>query len=154
MRVLAVIHLGRILNPDVKPGQDVFVYSVCHTVLYSALLAADPRFSMYLPCRIAARCEGDGVILEALRPRDFAHLIGREDIERLTTPLEAVLRELMEETARPGTVVPSAQAKGTYGLGATETQMNVRGALPHRVDSHGTHVEDLAGTGKVDSPGG
>jgi hypothetical protein len=32
--------------------------------------------------------------------------------------------------------------------------MNTQGTVPQRVDSHGTKVEDLAGTGEQDSPGG
>jgi isocitrate/isopropylmalate dehydrogenase len=37
---------------------------------------------------------------------------------------------------------------------ATEDQINMRAALPQRIDSHGTKVEELAGTGVHDSSGG
>ena len=40
------------------------------------------------------------------------------------------------------------------GVGATEDQMDSRATVPQRIDSHGTKVEDLAGTGQQDSPGG
>jgi hypothetical protein len=33
-------------------------------------------------------------------------------------------------------------------------QMNMRAAVPQRIDCHGTKVEDLAGTGHMDAPGG
>jgi hypothetical protein len=36
----------------------------------------------------------------------------------------------------------------------TEEQVNMRAALPQRIDSHGSKIEELAGTGKVDSQGG
>ena len=40
------------------------------------------------------------------------------------------------------------------GIGATEEQMDSRDTIPQRIDRKGTKVEDLAGTGQVDSPGG
>ncbi|HUA59839.1 MAG TPA: isocitrate/isopropylmalate dehydrogenase family protein [Verrucomicrobiae bacterium] len=36
----------------------------------------------------------------------------------------------------------------------TENLVNMRSALPQRIDSHGTKVEELAGTGAVDAQGG
>lgn len=153
MRVLAVTHLGRLLAPEVQPAHDVFVFTVCHSALYTALLAADARFAAILPCRIAARQDGPGIALETLSPREFCRLIDRDDLQPLAAPLETALRELIEEAARP-TAAAAAHGKLDYSLGATEGQINVRGTLPHRVDCHGTHVEDLAGTGKLDAPGG
>ncbi len=40
------------------------------------------------------------------------------------------------------------------GIGATEQQMDVRDTIPQRIDKLGTKIEDLAGTGEQDSPGG
>jgi hypothetical protein len=40
------------------------------------------------------------------------------------------------------------------GIGATEEQMDSRDTIPQRIDRKGTKIEDLAGTGQVDSPGG
>jgi hypothetical protein len=40
------------------------------------------------------------------------------------------------------------------GIGATEEQMDSRGTIPQRIDRKGTKIEDLAGTGQHDSPGG
>lgn len=153
MRVLAVTHLGRLLAPEKTAAQDMYVFTVCHTSLYSSLLAADQRFAAILPCRIAARKEGGEVVLETLSPRTFCGFLGRPDLDALVGPLETLLVELMEDVARPAAAAASA-AKGDYTLGATEGQMNVRGTLPHRVDCHGTQVQDLAGTGEMDSPGG
>jgi len=39
-------------------------------------------------------------------------------------------------------------------LGATEDQMNMRGTVPQRTDRVGTKIEDLAGTGQYEAPGG
>lgn len=40
------------------------------------------------------------------------------------------------------------------GIGATEDQMDMRDTIPQRTDSLGTKIEDLAGTGDIDSSGG
>ena len=40
------------------------------------------------------------------------------------------------------------------GIGATEQQVDLKDTVPQRIDKHGTKVEDLAGTGEQDSPGG
>ena len=40
------------------------------------------------------------------------------------------------------------------GIGATEDQMDMRGTIPQRTDRIGTKIEDLAGTGDIDSSGG
>ncbi len=39
-------------------------------------------------------------------------------------------------------------------IGATEDQIDIRGAVPQRIDRKGTKIEDLAGTGEHDSAGG
>jgi hypothetical protein len=59
----------------------------------------------------------------------------------------------MEPAAEPEKDPKTSQQKPS-GIGATEDQMNARATVPQRIDSHGTKVEDLAGTGEQDSPGG
>ena len=49
---------------------------------------------------------------------------------------------------------PPPAARKLSGIGATENQVNLRATVPQRVDGHGTKVEDIAGTGEQDSPGG
>ena len=39
-------------------------------------------------------------------------------------------------------------------LGATEDQMNMRATIGQRSDQVGTKIEDLAGTGSYEAPGG
>jgi hypothetical protein len=36
----------------------------------------------------------------------------------------------------------------------TDEQVSMQGTLGHHLDSHGSNVEDIAGTGEVDSLGG
>lgn len=40
------------------------------------------------------------------------------------------------------------------GIGATEQQVDMKDTVPQRIDKKGTKVEDIAGTGEGDSPGG
>jgi len=49
---------------------------------------------------------------------------------------------------------PKSHERKNSGIGATEDQMDARGTIPQRIDRIGTKVEDLAGTGQHDSPGG
>ena len=50
--------------------------------------------------------------------------------------------------------VPKSHERKLSGIGATENQMDTRDTIPQRIDRKGTKVEDLAGTGQHDSPGG
>lgn len=51
-------------------------------------------------------------------------------------------------------VLVKSQERKLSGIGATEDQMNVRGAIPQRIDKKGTKIEDMAGTGEHDGIGG
>jgi hypothetical protein len=46
---------------------------------------------------------------------------------------------------------PGAQGSG---IGATEEQVDMKNTVGQRIDKRGTKLEDLAGTGEQDSPGG
>jgi hypothetical protein len=39
-------------------------------------------------------------------------------------------------------------------IGATEDQVDLKDTVPQRINREGTKVEDLAGTGEQDAPGG
>ena len=51
-----------------------------------------------------------------------------------------------DETSRPERKLST--------LGATEDQVNLRAMVPQRTDRTGTKIEDLAGTGDYEAPGG
>jgi hypothetical protein len=55
---------------------------------------------------------------------------------------------------RQAEAVLKSQDRKLSGIGATEDQMNVRGAIPQRIDKKGTKIEDMAGTGEHDGIGG
>ena len=51
-------------------------------------------------------------------------------------------------------MAPEEPQQKLSGIGATEEQMNAGAAVPQRIDKIGSKVEDLAGTGEVDTEGG
>lgn len=153
--VHAVFHLGHVFQERQRQSvEDAYVFAVCHPGLYSALLAADVRFAAFLPCHIAAWSRAGEVTLETVPPREFSRLLNRPDLDRLTLPLETMLREVIEEAARPAPAGAHASHLTAFGLGATEGQVSVRAVVPQRIDCRGTKVEDVAGTGEHDSAGG
>ena len=74
-------------------------------------------------------------------------MLHRPDLEPMAMRLEDRLRSVMEHAA-----VTAASMSEPHK--ATEEQINMRAALPQRVDCHGTKIEDLAGTGVMDTQGG
>jgi len=40
------------------------------------------------------------------------------------------------------------------GIGARESEMDIKDTIGQRIDKKGTKLEDLAGTGEQDAPGG
>jgi uncharacterized protein (DUF302 family) len=152
--VLSVTHVGQHLQ-DSPSAEDAFVFSICAGELYAALLAADIRTAAFLPCRVAAYTEGGRTVLATAPPLDLCRLLDRPDLAPLLAPLEGLLHRIMKDAAAPREVPATAVAGAhTGGLGATEDQMNVRGAIPQRIDCKGTKVEDLGGTGQHDAQGG
>jgi hypothetical protein len=49
---------------------------------------------------------------------------------------------------------PGRPEQKLSALGATEDQMNARATIPQRTDRTGTKIEDLAGNGSYEAPGG
>lgn len=154
--VLTCVHLGQALREHgVKTSQDAVIFAICHPELYAALLEADIRFSAFLPCRIAAYREEDGLTLQTVAPREFCRILGRPDLEGMAATLEGSLHQIMQDAAQPvAAAAQAAPAARCRGLGATEEQMSLRGPLPQRIDKRGSKIEDLAGTGEHDSQGG
>jgi hypothetical protein len=138
----------------VEPVGAALVFTIVQADLYTLLLAAEGRFAALLPLRIAAVEQEGSLRLVAASPVEFARGFHRPDLDSLASAAENLLTEILDEAARP-----IAQAAGRGGhaesaLGATEDQMNMRGTVPQRIDSRGSKVEELAGTGEHDSLGG
>jgi uncharacterized protein (DUF302 family) len=153
--VTVVSHLGP-SHPEggTASPRDAFVFTLCHSRIYTALLAADIRFAGFLPCRVAAWPDAGGVMLEAMTPSEYCRVLGRADLEPAAA-LEKTLREILEDASQPHSAAARPRA-GTApsAWGATEDQVNMRAALPQRIDCRGTKVEDEGGTGTHDAPGG
>jgi hypothetical protein len=146
LRIAAERHGGSVLAVSVM-GPGSINFTMCLEKLYAPLLAADPRFAAFLPSRIAACVHGGTVTLETISPREFCRMLHRPDLEHLAVSLEDALRAIMEDWAGHGASVSAEHP-------ATEDQINMRGAVPQRIDCHGTKVEELAGTGVHDAQGG
>jgi uncharacterized protein (DUF302 family) len=153
--ILSVSPLGSLLSDEARrASHGAISFTICHTELYGALLAADIRFAAFLPCRVAAIREGAGVELEAMSPKHFCRHLNRPDLDRLVSTLETMLRELMEDASEAPSRGPVHLHPRDESLGAREGQVSMRGSIPQRIDCHGTKIEDLAGTGDLDAPGG
>jgi len=154
--VTVVSQLGQPNQEGAGGGsKDAFVFTLYHSKLYAALLAADIRFAGFLPCRVAAWPDAGGVMLQAMTPSKYCEVLGRPDLLPQAAPLDTVLQRILQDASRPMTA--SARTRPDIGpshWGATEDQVNMRAALPQRIDYRGTKIEDEAGTGSHDAPGG
>lgn len=130
------------------------VFSLSLPESYSELLAADIRFAAFLPLRIAAYEQGSSVILLAASPVASATTLDRTEVQELAASLEGLLNALLDEVKRPMVFTARTGGHAESALGATEDQMNMRGTVPPRIDRRGSRVEEMAGTGEQDSPGG
>ena len=148
--VLAVSHVGRLLGAQLNPGtRDAVSFTVCFPAPSAALLDSDIRFAAFLPGRIAACIKPDGVWLEAISPREYCRMLHRPDLEPLADRMEEALRAVMEEAGHGSSHEALAREHK-----ATEDMINMRAALPQRIDCVGTKIEELAGTGAIDTQGG
>jgi glycerol dehydrogenase len=95
-----------------------------------------------------------GMVVDAIRAADSAGCAWHSRRHPGATG-NAIAQHDKSEAARVGTSgARSATAVPSLSLGATEEQMNARGTVPPRIDKRGSKVEDLAGTGQQDAPGG
>jgi hypothetical protein len=73
-------------------------------------------------------------------------------------PVRAHTQFNLETAMAPAKVsddeVKTRPARKLSGIGATEDQIDMRDTVPQRTDRFGTKIEDLAGTGEIDSAGG
>ncbi len=155
IHVISITPFDALLSEEARrSAQAAISFGICHTELYGALLAADIRFAAFLPCRIAAIQDERGVVLESMSPRHFCSSLNRPDLDRLVAPLETLLLEFMRDAARVESRPATAREGPGRDPGAREDQVSMRRSIPQRIDCHGTKIEDLAGTGEPDAPGG
>jgi uncharacterized protein (DUF302 family) len=154
--VTVVSHLGQAHGAEAAGSpREALVFTFYHPKLHTALLGADIRFAGFLPCRVAAWEEQGGVTLQALLPSEFCRILERADLGPVAAPLDAVLREILEDAAKPlEAAARSRPGVETSRWGATEDQVNMQATVAQRIDYRGTKIEDEAGTGTHDSAGG
>ncbi len=146
LRLAVEHHGGKVLSIS-RVSADAVSFTLCLSELQAPLLAADSRFAALLPVRVAACTRGEVVTLESLGAREFCRLLHRPELEPEAAALEEVVREILAEaTSRP-------LARGGEHA-STEDQVNMRAALPQRINCHGTKIEELAGVGVHDAQGG
>jgi len=146
--VLAITDMAALLHMEsAAQNPAAMALTLCFADLYAPLLAADTRFAAFLPVRVAVCERAGGTFLESMSPREYCQNLHRADLDGPAMRLEEKLRKVIEGAAAAGGLTAEAHA-------ATEDQVNMRAALPQRVDCRGTKIEDLAGTGDVDSQGG
>ena len=143
--VLAVTDMGALLRMDAGEGKAepaaAIALTLCFSELYATLLAADIRFAAFLPLRVAVCEKAGGTFLESISPRECCRDLHRLDLEPMAMRLEERLRSVIESAAISAALVTEPHSR-------TEDQVNMRAALPQRVDCRGTKIEDLAGTGR------
>ena len=150
--ILAISNVGHLLAEGPAPPEAAAAsFTLCFTGHYKPLLDAEIRLAAFLPVRVAVCEKKEGVFLETLSPREFCRLLHRADLDPLAGALEETLRAVMQEAAAPHALFAAEAAAAQR---STEDQVNMRAALPQRIDCHGTKVEELAGTGVHDAQGG
>jgi uncharacterized protein (DUF302 family) len=147
-QIVAVTDMGPLLRRAAAPaGTGAVALTVFFEDSYAQLLGADVRFAAFLPMRVAVCENGGNTFLEAVSPREWCRVLHRPDLEPVAARLEEWLRAVMERAALSSAPAPEPHK-------STEEQINMRMALPQRVDRHGTKIEELAGTGAMDTQGG
>jgi len=141
-----------ISNVELLGAATIFTLSLPES--YAELLAADVRFAAFLPLRISVYELGSSVVLLAASPVALAKALQRPETQPLAASLEGLLNSLLDEVRRPMVLTARTGGHAESALGATEDQMNMRGTVPQRIDRLGSKVEEMAGTGEQDSPGG
>ena len=152
LRRAAVRHAASLSSVE-RTGAAI-IFTIQQPALYAKLLAAEIRFAALLPCRVAAYEQGSGVKMAVVSPIEFARAFHRADLDALAENLENLFRDILQEASHAVAIESGHVGHGESAQGATEDQMSMSGTVGQRIDSHGSKVEELAGTGEQDSLGG
>ena len=149
---------GKLRDKGLPTGWKIRVYELCDPIAYAKLLERNPAMGAVLPLRICVHEIEKGVQLSAVSLAGVARSMEDPDMVPLVQEMEMALREIMSAASRPhhSRVAAAGHPKHDPFLheGAMEGQVSQRGQIPQRIDQVGTKVEDLAGTGRHDAPGG
>lgn len=77
----------------------VTIIELCNAKHAHAVLAADVRIGLLLPCPIMVYAEGDSVKIATMKPTLIAQFFPDADISDVAAEVESSLREIMERAA-------------------------------------------------------
>jgi Domain of unknown function (DUF4342) len=75
-------------------------------------------------------------------------------VATLLSNFTVIVERSERTTAGTASATASAAAHAGSGIGATDEQVDMKGTVGQRIDSHGTKLEDLGGVGEHDAKGG
>ncbi|MBI3665626.1 MAG: DUF302 domain-containing protein [Acidobacteria bacterium] len=148
---------SKLRDRGLSTGRKIRVYELCDPIAYSKLLERNPAMGAVLPLRISVHAMEGGVQLSAVSLASLGRSVEDPDMVPLIQEMEMAIREIMTAASRQhhGRAAAGPRKTDTYvHEGAMEGQVSQRGQIPQRIDRLGTKVEDLAGTGGHDAPGG
>lgn len=99
-RVLAVHDVSATLAEKGFDRERVTIVELCNAKHAHAVLAADVRIGLMLPCPIVVYAEGETVKIATMKPTLIAHFFPQADIDDVAAEVESALREIMERAAR------------------------------------------------------
>jgi uncharacterized protein (DUF302 family) len=77
----------------------VTIVELCNAKHAHAVLAADVRIGLMLPCPIMVYAEGDSVKIATMKPSLIAQFFPEADIDDVAADVESSLREIMARAA-------------------------------------------------------
>jgi uncharacterized protein (DUF302 family) len=99
--VLGVHDVGERLRAKGLPfDRKFYVYEVCNPVAAKKALDTNVRIGTALPCRVTIYTDGDGVVLETLKPTTLLAMFGEPSLDGTAREIESAIEAMMNEAAR------------------------------------------------------
>lgn len=99
-RVLATHDVSATLAEKGFDRERVTIVELCNAKHAHAVLAADVRIGLMLPCPIMVYAEGDVVKIATMKPTLIAQFFPGADIDDVAADVESSLRGIMQRAAR------------------------------------------------------
>lgn len=98
-RVLAAHDVSATLAEKGFDRERVTIIELCNAKHAHAVLAADVRIGLMLPCPIMVFAEGDSVKISTMKPTLIAQFFPQADIGEVAADVESSLRDIMARVA-------------------------------------------------------
>ena len=99
-RVLSVHDVSATLAEKGFDRERVTIVELCNAKHAHAVLAADVRIGLMLPCPVMVYVEGDAVKIATMKPTLIAQFFPQADIGDVAAEVESSLKGIMERAAR------------------------------------------------------